>query len=230
MSTYSQPSAVIPWHVLPLVAVASVAAIALLGAAPLIGHALRNASAEPANPATQPAPAVAQTAPLPSAISSIFRPSVQYWGAKITTWAQNAGIDPNLLATVMQIESCGDPNAVSGSGAQGLFQVMPFHFAAGENMQDPDTNALRSTNYLKQGLAISNGNASLTLAGYNGGHSQISKAFELWPQETQRYFHWGSGIFQEASSGADLSPTLEAWLAAGGASLCEQAEQRLGMP
>ncbi|HUN24253.1 MAG TPA: transglycosylase SLT domain-containing protein [Anaerolineales bacterium] len=229
MSTYPQSSPLVPWHVLPLLAVASVATVALLGAAPLIGHTLRDAPAQPANPAIQPVPAVAQPA-LPSAISVIFRPSVQYWGAKISAWAETAGIDPNLLATVMQIESCGDPNAVSGSGAQGLFQVMPFHFAEGENMQDPDTNALRSTNYLKQGLAISNGNASLTLAGYNGGHSQISKAFELWPQETQRYFHWGSGIFQEASSGAGVSPTLEAWLAAGGASLCEQAEQRLGIP
>ena len=81
-------------------------------------------------------------------ISPIFTREIQYWGNDIVRWSNSAGLDPNLLAVVMQIESCGDPRAVSSAGASGLFQVMPFHFHFGENPFDPDTNALRGTSYL----------------------------------------------------------------------------------
>src|SRR5450759_1540101 len=55
-------------------------------------------------------------------ISPIFTPEVQFWAGRIQSWASAAGLDPNLAATVMQIESCGDPLALSRSGAMGLFQ------------------------------------------------------------------------------------------------------------
>src|SRR3972149_6264675 len=61
-------------------------------------------------------------------LSPIFTPEVQHCADKIQGWSASAGIDPNLVATVMQIESCGDPQALSRSGAMGLFQVMPYHF------------------------------------------------------------------------------------------------------
>jgi len=138
-------------------------------------------------------------------------------------------VDPNLAATVMQIESCGDPQAVSASGAQGLFQVMPFHFEAGEDMLDPDNNAAHGLAYLALGLTRAGGQADSAMAGYNGGHSQIGKQAALWPAETRRYTYWGSGIYQAASSGADASERLQEWLAAGGESLCQQAAARLGL-
>jgi soluble lytic murein transglycosylase-like protein len=56
-------------------------------------------------------------------LSPVFRPEVQYWSGAIQTWATSTGLDPNLVATVMQIESCGDPLARSRAGAMGLFQV-----------------------------------------------------------------------------------------------------------
>jgi hypothetical protein len=62
-------------------------------------------------------------------LASIFTPEVMHWSPLIYAWASAYNVDPNLIATVIQIESCGDPNVVSGSGAQGLFQVMPDHFA-----------------------------------------------------------------------------------------------------
>src|SRR5690349_7954215 len=66
-------------------------------------------------------------------LSPVFTKEVQHWGSDIVRWANAASIDPNLAATVMQIESCGDPRATSRSGAMGLFQVMPFHFRLGDN-------------------------------------------------------------------------------------------------
>ena len=78
-----------------------------------------------------------------STFMSGFSPSVQYWEDEILSWADTYLLDPYLVATVMQIESCGNPQAVSPVGAQGLFQVMPYHFYSGEDMLDPETNALR---------------------------------------------------------------------------------------
>ncbi len=168
--------------------------------------------------------------PLPEpSLSPVFTPSVQYWEKEILQWATEYEIDPNLIATVMQIESCGNPRALSPAGAMGLFQVMPYHFAEGEDPFDPDTNARRGLQYLSKGLELSGGHAGLALAGYNGGHSVINRRYETWSRETQRYYRWGSGIYREASAGWDSSPTLAAWLAAGGQSLCEEAEAQLGL-
>jgi soluble lytic murein transglycosylase-like protein len=181
-------------------------------------------------PHVSPNPPPAQPAAPSPAISPLFTPEVRYWNDNIVRWAKDYDLDPNLVATVMQIESCGNPEAVSSSNAQGLFQVMPFHFAEGENMRDPDTNARRGLAYLSRGLALSGDHAGLALAGYNGGHSQIAKAWSRWPNETQRYFYWGSGIYAEASAGAESSSRLAEWLKAGGAGMCARAHQQLGLP
>lgn len=162
-------------------------------------------------------------------LSPIFTPSVQYWKDELIEWAGEQGVDPNLAATVMQIESCGNPVARSGAGAMGLFQVMPFHFQANEDPYDPDTNAFRGIDYLSGGLEASGRHAGLALAGYNGGHSVIYRNYNEWHYETQRYYRWGSGIYREASAGWVSSPTLEGWLNAGGQSLCIAAEDYLGL-
>jgi hypothetical protein len=106
---------------------------------------------------------------------------------------------------------------------------MPFHFSGTDEPLDPDTNAKRGVQYLANGLKLSGGHAGLALAGYNGGQSLISRTYEQWPFETQRYYRWGSGIYREASVGWDSSPTLAAWLAAGGQSLCVKAASVLGI-
>src|SRR3954454_6420356 len=69
-------------------------------------------------------PAAAQTAvagaalgfaPVPAntSLAPIFTPEVQHWSHKILAWSYYFKIDPNLAATVMQIESCGAPSVVS---------------------------------------------------------------------------------------------------------------------
>ncbi len=162
-------------------------------------------------------------------LAPLFTPEVQYWAAKIIAWGNEWGIDPNLVATVMQIESCGDPRAASSAGAMGLFQVMPFHFAAGEDPYDPQTNAWRGMAYLSKALSTLSGNPRLALAGYNGGISRATGAESDWPAETVRYAYWGTGIYNDAAAGKKHSPTLTEWLEKGGAGLCAQARQRLGI-
>lgn len=160
-------------------------------------------------------------------LSPVFTAEVRQWESQIVAWAATFGLDPNMVATIMQIESCGDPTAVSVAGAQGLFQVMPFHFAAGEDSLDPDTNARRGLGYLVERLAQTGGNEGLAFAGYNGGHVAAAGSWDTWAEETQRYYVWATGIYDEARQGLAESPTLKAWLEAGGASLCRQAAARL---
>jgi hypothetical protein len=162
-------------------------------------------------------------------LSPVFTPEVQYWATKIQDWAETAELDLNLVATVMQIESCGDPKAHSRAGAMGLFQVMPFHFTPGDDPYSPSTNARRGLDYLKRSLETAKGNTRLALAGYNGGIGVITWSESDWPEETRRYAYWGSGIYDETSSGTNISLRLQDWLEANGKSLCRQAHARLGI-
>ncbi|MBX3061666.1 MAG: transglycosylase SLT domain-containing protein [Anaerolineae bacterium] len=157
-----------------------------------------------------------------TALSSVFTAEVLFWKTQIAVWSVTYQIDANLIATVMQIESCGNPSVGSSAGAQGLFQVMPFHFAQGEDMHDVETNARRGLEYLQGALRLAQNDVELALAGYNGGYGAI---YGRWAAETQRYAYWGSGIYAEAISGAATSATLAQWLAAGGSSLCRSASQ-----
>jgi soluble lytic murein transglycosylase-like protein len=165
-----------------------------------------------------------------SGISPIFTKEIQHWGNDIVRWANAAGVDPNLAATVMQIESCGDPRATSRSGATSLFQVMPFHFNLGENPYDPEMNASRGLDYLSRSLQAGGGNARLALAGYNGGIGVIARSEWAWPSETKRYVLYGAPIYEDARSGATSSASLTEWYQKYGAGLCRQAAQRLGIP
>ncbi len=158
-----------------------------------------------------------------AALSAIFTPQVLRWKPQILRWSRVHALDPNLIAVVMQIESCGDPTAVSPAGALGLFQVMPYHFEEGEDPLDPDTNARRGLAYLARSLDLSQGDAGLALAGYNGGHGVIGRAVSSWPQETRRYMAWGTAILSDIQQGKAVSPALLRWLEAGGAGLCARA-------
>ena len=44
-----------------------------------------------------------------SSLSPVFTDTVQYWAPMIQAWALMYEVDPNVIATVIQIESCGDP-------------------------------------------------------------------------------------------------------------------------
>jgi len=172
--------------------------------------------------AESPATAVDQAPNPRPAISLLFTPEVQYWGEEILSWSETYQLDPNLVATVMQIESCGFLLAESGVGAKGLFQVMPYHFHDGENPFQPEINAKRGLGYLRQSKEAGK-NSRLTLAGYNGGINGAALPEYEWPEETHRYVYWGLRIYEDASNGLDSSARLDEWLTHGGASLCQKA-------
>jgi len=162
-------------------------------------------------------------------IADFFTQEVQYWEPQIINWSEEYNVDPNAVATIMQIESCGDPQAVSVAGARGLFQVMPFHFSGGEDMLDPETNARRGLDFFNEQLRYTDGDIFLSFAGYNGGYAASGGNYENWANETQRYYQWAKGIYEDANSGVSRSETLETWLDAGGRPGCQRAAGRLGI-
>jgi soluble lytic murein transglycosylase-like protein len=187
----------------------------------LAALALNTPTQTSAQPIVQPA------ASSSSGLSPLFTREVRYWANDILRWANASSLDANLVATVMQIESCGDPRALSRSGALGLFQVMPFHFRYGENGFDPETNALRGLNYLARSLQAANGDARLALAGYNGGIGVINRGEWTWSAQTQRYVQYGAPIYYDAQGGSSSSAMLDDWYQRYGANLCNQAAERL---
>ncbi len=171
-----------------------------------------------------------QTVYAQASISPIFSKEIQYWSRDLLRWSADFGLDPNLAATVMQIESCGDPFAQSSAGAIGLFQVMPFHFYASDEATLPDTNAQRGLDYLARSHERAGGDTALTLAGYNGGISLIGRGQWSWPAETKRYVYFGEGIYTDAQAGFTVSARLDEWYENFGAGLCAQASLNLRLP
>ena len=153
----------------------------------------------------------------------LFPPSVQQWRHEVALWAWRYDLDPALVMTVMQLESCGDPGVTSGAGAAGLFQVMPFHFAPGEDRYAPHVNAHRGLTYLRLCLDLADGDASRALACYNGGGTLLSRPLSAWPRETQVYVYWGSRLYDRAVRGAAADPIYDAWWHGRARYVCERA-------
>ncbi|WP_323846861.1 lytic transglycosylase domain-containing protein [Microbulbifer magnicolonia] len=98
-----------------------------------------------------------------------------------------AGLRPEIVLAVIQIESAFDPYAVSRVGAQGMMQVMPFWKKEigrpGDNLIDMDTNLRYGCTILKHYIGKAKGNLANALAYYNGSygrHTYSSKVLDAW--------------------------------------------------
>lgn len=86
--------------------------------------------------------------------------------------ASRAGLKPELVLSVIQIESHFDRYALSRSGAQGLMQVMPFWKdeigRPDDNLMDLSTNLRYGCTILSYYLKKEQGDLIQALARYNG--------------------------------------------------------------
>jgi soluble lytic murein transglycosylase-like protein len=134
--------------------------------------------AVPATPTTPPAPA-RPTLDLPGG-----------FGAIVDQAAKKYGVDPALIAAVMQTESSFNPDAVSKAGARGLMQLMPGT-ARGlgvTDAHDPLQAVMGGAKLLGQLLDKYNGNTELALAAYNAGSGAVDKFGGIPPYaETRKY-------------------------------------------
>ncbi|MBL8910896.1 MAG: peptidoglycan DD-metalloendopeptidase family protein [Archangium sp.] len=139
--------------------------------------------------------------------------------------AAEHGIDADLLALFVLVESQGDPRALSPSGARGLMQLMPktAERVAGELkvpyapelLDEPRFNLDLGATYLATQLGTYKGDprqVELAAASYNGG----PKAVRAWldgkgtlSRETDQYRTLVSGLWSERT--LPSSPTWSAW-------------------
>ncbi len=88
--------------------------------------------------------------------------------------ATRAGLAPELVLAVIEVESRFDPYAISRSGAQGLMQVMPFWLNEighpEDNLIDIDTNLRMGCTILKYYMDMANNDLHAALARYNGSY------------------------------------------------------------
>ena len=90
--------------------------------------------------------------------------------------ATRAQLSPQLVLSVIEVESRFNTYAISSAGAQGLMQVMPFwKKSIGEphdNLTNAETNLRYGCNILSHYLKIEKGNMTKALARYNGSKGQ----------------------------------------------------------
>ncbi|MCE5254390.1 MAG: lytic transglycosylase domain-containing protein, partial [Actinomycetia bacterium] len=100
--------------------------------------------------------------------------------------AERYGLDPYLIAAVVNTESGFDPAAVSPAGAVGLMQLMPgtaewvtgldgWQGDSSPDLTDPDDNLELGACYLGYLTKTFKGTVRLALAAYNAGQGVVAE-------------------------------------------------------
>jgi soluble lytic murein transglycosylase-like protein len=134
--------------------------------------------------------------PPATAVPAVARPE-----HPIDAIARRHGVDPLLVRAVIRVESNFDPRAVSPKGAAGLMQLMPetaMRYGV-DNRFDPAQNVDGGVRYLRDLMAMFDGNLSLALAAYNAGEGAVLKHGRRIPPypETQQYVVWVRSFYDQ---------------------------------
>jgi len=112
------------------------------------------------------------------------KPSV--WDELIRRYSRMRRLDPHLVRAIIEVESAGNPEAVSPRGAAGLMQLMPATAAryGTPDLFDPEQNIASGTAYLRS-LLDRYHSLELALWAYNAGPSAVTRGHV--PRETRTY-------------------------------------------
>jgi soluble lytic murein transglycosylase-like protein len=127
----------------------------------------------------------------------IFEPSTEPLTDKtpfqkiIRDAASRYNLDPNLIHSVISIESNFNPKAVSRKNARGLMQLMPrtAELMGVKDSFDPGQNIDGGSHYLSDLLKKYKNDLTLALAAYNAGPDSVDKYGRRVPPylETMKY-------------------------------------------
>jgi soluble lytic murein transglycosylase-like protein len=126
--------------------------------------------------------------------------------------AQKHSLPPQLVHSVISVESGYNPNAVSPKGAQGLMQLIPStaHRFGVNNVFNPVENVEGGAKYLQYLLELYKGDFRLALAAYNAGEGAVNKYRGVPPYpETVNYINQvGRRLVeaQQAKKKAEVKP------------------------
>ncbi|MGL5625568.1 MAG: lytic transglycosylase domain-containing protein [Cetobacterium sp.] len=108
-------------------------------------------------------------------------------------------IDPELVASIIKVESSFNHTVISEKGAIGLMQIMPE--TAEELQIDPfnvSSNIEGGIRYFSKCLKLNNNDIALALASYNAGYGSVQKYESIPPfSETDRYISEVLKIYTE---------------------------------
>lgn len=106
---------------------------------------------------------------------------------KVHLYATEAGLRPEWVLAVIEVESRFDPYAISRVGALGMMQVMPFWKEEigrpDDNLINMDTNLRYGCTILKYYLDRAEGRMHEALARYNGSYGKYwypEKVMKAW--------------------------------------------------
>ena len=112
------------------------------------------------------------------------------WDDAIRAASLRHGVDPQIVKSVMLVESNFNPRAVSRKGARGLMQLMPEtarRFGVTDRF-DPLENLRGGVEYLAGLLRLFSGDVTLALAAYNAGENAVARHAGVPPfAETREY-------------------------------------------
>lgn len=160
-------------------------------------------------------------APLPptEAAKAPFREIIQ-------TAAARYGMDADLIASVISVESNFDPKATSRRNARGLMQLLPETATrlGVQNIFDPQENIDAGTRYLRDLLKRYNNDLVLALAAYNAGPERVAQYGRVPPyRETVSYVRRVKRNYDKSKSGASAKS------AGGGKSFSASKNLRAGL-
>ena len=109
--------------------------------------------------------------------------------------SQAQGLDPRFLAAVVQVESRFNPYAVSGAGAMGLGQLMPFNLRplGVQDAFDSRQNLHGAARLLRQNLNVyarDRNGTMLAVAAYHAGVGAVNRAGRAIPKATTQRYVW----------------------------------------
>jgi hypothetical protein len=119
----------------------------------------------------------------------------QGYGSMVEEAAKKHGLEPSIVAGLIETESAWNPNAVSGAGAQGLAQFMPATAQEfGVIPFNPESAINGAAQYLKYLVDYFNGDLRLAIFAYNGGMGNIQRYGGPIPGNTENQEYYGKVI------------------------------------
>jgi len=126
--------------------------------------------------------------------------------------ARAQGLEPHLLAAVIEVESAGRHRAVSHVGALGLMQILPdtgrelaqkhgVPWSGPDTLFDPEINVKLGAAYLRE-LTNRYGDVSIALAAYNWGPGVIDRRLRDGVQLPSEYIDSVMRAFVREPAGA----------------------------
>ncbi|MGZ5034055.1 MAG: transglycosylase SLT domain-containing protein [Usitatibacter sp.] len=127
--------------------------------------------------------------------------SIRRYSPIIESASRTHGVDVALVHAVITAESGYNPAALSRAGARGLMQLMPdtARRYGVHDIMDPTQNIFGGVKYLRDLLALFNGNLELTLAAYNAGENAVIRSGRRIPPyaETANYVPKVLGFYRK---------------------------------